>query len=224
MTLYEILGLKASATLPQIKAAYRQLSGKYHPDRVPGMENKFQEVKHAYEVLSNEDRRARYDRTGRHDDVKVTPQVVQNMVEQTVVAMINAERPDGTTDDPTWENVRDKVVKTILNGRRETQANLKRENKKLARLDNIAKRFKSKTDADPVGDAFAAQRRRIEAEIHKWQDGLELSFKVEEVFNSYDYEIGECVGEEVGTKPEGQNSPAPTRRLGGPRPQITYVD
>jgi curved DNA-binding protein CbpA len=217
VTLYEILGLKKTAADHQVKAAYRRLSAFWHPDnRETGDPDKFHEVKHAYDILSNPDRRERYDRTGRDDDLKVTPRVIQNMVEQTVIAMVNAERPDGTTDDPTWENVRDKILKTIREGRREPQANLKRQRKKLARLDNLAKRFRSKTDSDPIGDAFAAQRRKMLAEIYKWEDGLELSYKTEEVFSQYDYVTGE-----VGPEPEGQFSPGPTARLSGPRLLLT---
>lgn len=212
MTLYEILGIKEGATVAQIKAAYRKKSTLYHPDKVKGMENKFQEVSDAYKVLSDEHRRARYDRTGRIDDVKVTPDVVQGMVRTTVMAMVMAERPDGSSDDPTWDDIRSKVIMSIQAGRRDAVANVKRNEKHIKRLDNLAKRFKSKTDEDPVGDAFAEHRRSLVAELNKWQDALELSHKTEEVFASYQYHMGE-----MGTEPEGQFSPAPTRRLSGLR-------
>lgn len=214
MSLYEVLGIDKTATVSQIKAAHHKLAAKYHPDKVKGMENKFQEMQTAYTILSDLDRRDRYDRTGRFDDIKVTPQVVQLMVEQMITAIVMTETPDGREpDDPTWENIKNKILNTILNGRRECQANLKRQHRFLKRLENIAKRFKSKTDADPVGDAFAARRILLTQELHKFQDGLELSFKTEEVFRGYDY----VVGEEVETEPEGHLSPASTRRLSGPR-------
>lgn len=209
MNPYEILDVEPKATVIQIKAAYRKRSAETHPDTEKGSETKFQEVRKAYDILSNEDRRERYDRTGRTDDIKVTPKVIQNMVEQTVTAIINAERPDGTTDDPTWENIKQKVILTIKSSRRELEANIRNCRKKLNRLENLAKRFKSKTEADPIGDAFAVQRKTITEELHKFQDGLELSMKTEEVFLSYDYEMGE-------TGPEGQSSPASSVRVGGP--------
>lgn len=65
---YEILGVPRNATLEEIKSAYRKLAMKYHPDRNPGdkeAEAKFREVQEAYEVLSNEKKRAQYDRYGR---------------------------------------------------------------------------------------------------------------------------------------------------------------
>lgn len=210
MNLYDTLEIKKGASISMIRAAYRRLARLYHPDKVQGMDNKFQEVKHAYEVLSDEDRRARYDRTGRDDDIQVTPARIQSMVEMTVLAIIMAERPDGTTDDPTWEDIRYKVVKSLKDNRREAQLNLKRANKQIDRLENLAKRFKSKTEADPVGDAFATHRRRMVTERNKLQDALELSHKTEEAFAAYDYVTGT-----VEPESEGQVNPGSTSRLSG---------
>ena len=64
---YEVLGVSKDATPEELKKAYRQLALKYHPDRNPGdkeAEEKFKEAAEAYEVLSNPDKRARYDRFG----------------------------------------------------------------------------------------------------------------------------------------------------------------
>src|SRR5262245_64336293 len=65
--LYEVLGLSKSASTDEVKKAYRKLAQKYHPDRNPGdkeAEAKFKEVSTAYEVLSDADKRAKYDRFG----------------------------------------------------------------------------------------------------------------------------------------------------------------
>ena len=64
---YEVLGVEKNATAEEIKKAYRQCALKYHPDRNPGdkaAEEKFKEAAEAYEVLSDEQKRARYDRFG----------------------------------------------------------------------------------------------------------------------------------------------------------------
>lgn len=64
---YEVLGVDKSATPEQIKKAYRKLAKQYHPDMNPGDDaaaNKFKEVNEAYEVLSDEDKKARYDQFG----------------------------------------------------------------------------------------------------------------------------------------------------------------
>src|SRR6185503_12182292 len=64
---YEVLGVKRDAPEADVKKAYRRLAMKYHPDRnpdSPDAEGNFKEVKEAYEVLSDTDKRAAYDRFG----------------------------------------------------------------------------------------------------------------------------------------------------------------
>ena len=64
---YEVLGVDKSASAEEIKKSYRKKAMKYHPDRNPGdkeAEEKFKELGEAYEVLSDDDKRARYDQFG----------------------------------------------------------------------------------------------------------------------------------------------------------------
>ncbi|MGV0026509.1 molecular chaperone DnaJ [Phormidesmis priestleyi] len=63
---YEILGVSREADKEDIKQAYRRLARKYHPDvnKETGAEERFKEINHAYEVLSEPEMRARYDRFG----------------------------------------------------------------------------------------------------------------------------------------------------------------
>ncbi len=64
---YEVLGVSKGASAADIKKAYRQMAIKYHPDKNPGdktAEDKFKEAAEAYEVLSDDNKRARYDQYG----------------------------------------------------------------------------------------------------------------------------------------------------------------
>ena len=64
---YEVLGVSKGATDEEIKKAYRKKAKQYHPDLNPGdktAEAKFKEANEAYEVLSDKDKRARYDQFG----------------------------------------------------------------------------------------------------------------------------------------------------------------
>ena len=64
---YEVLGVSKGASADEIKKAYRKMAIKYHPDKNPGdkeAEEKFKEAAEAYDVLSDADKRAKYDQFG----------------------------------------------------------------------------------------------------------------------------------------------------------------
>lgn len=214
MNPYEVLQVSKKASLKSIKAAYRKLSAVHHPDKEGGDEEKFLEIKLAFDVLSNADRRARYDSTGRIDESPVTPQRVQSFVDQTMRTVIDAQRPDGSSDDPCWDNIRDKIILNITAARaplRNARFQLQRQ---LERTVRMIERFRPQQEFDPVGDALRREKKRLENEIRVNEDALELSIEAERVMKTYDYDVG--------PGPEGHFSPGPTNRrlLSGSR--ITF--
>jgi molecular chaperone DnaJ len=64
---YDVLGVSKGATAQEIKKGYRKMAVKYHPDKNPGdtaAEESFKEAAEAYEVLSDDNKKAKYDRFG----------------------------------------------------------------------------------------------------------------------------------------------------------------
>ena len=63
---YDVLGVSQGADTGEIKSAFRRLARQYHPDvsQETNAEEKFKEINEAYEVLSDDEKRARYDRFG----------------------------------------------------------------------------------------------------------------------------------------------------------------
>lgn len=61
---YKILGVAKNSSEEDIKKAYRKLAHQYHPDKAGGNEQKFKEINEAYQVLSNKEKKAQYDRFG----------------------------------------------------------------------------------------------------------------------------------------------------------------
>jgi len=64
---YQILGVPKTASTEDIKKAFHKLAHQYHPDKASGNEAKFKEINEAYQVLSDKNKRAQYDRFGSAD-------------------------------------------------------------------------------------------------------------------------------------------------------------
>lgn len=145
MDLYLILGLDRSATDEQIKAAFREKVKFYHPDSPGGGDrNKFQDVKRAYQVLSNSLTRAQYDRSGlvenSFDPVNQAMQVLCGWLRMVI---------EGNTDDPKNLDLIGLMKKQIGIEEKNLRENHHKLSKSLRKINQISKRLIKKDDVQP---------------------------------------------------------------------------
>jgi len=89
---YETLGVDKSATPEEIKAAYRKLASRHHPDREGGDTQKFQALQKAYDVLSDSEKRRNYDETG--DGEMSQSMIIDSIINDVLMQIIESERVD----------------------------------------------------------------------------------------------------------------------------------
>lgn len=98
---YQTLGLKPAATAAEVKSAYRKLARKWHPDANPAgqraAEDKFKEIQEAYEVLSDPEKRRKYDALGSDWD-RVAPEAQPSRSHHRTTGTSGFDRPHGGAD------------------------------------------------------------------------------------------------------------------------------
>lgn len=185
MKIYELLGVPGDASEKQIKAAYRALAKKLHPD-VGGDPEHFMRVTRAYEVLSDPERRKRYDETGKIDGGAIDNDHVE------VLGLINAMMEQLATQ-VTSDKIYVDLVARMRENLDERVAAVKRDIETMAydvqRLGKLAKRFKS-TKADNVLRGMIENRVRqtIERQTSA-QRQLDLTAKARALLDDYSFDV-----------------------------------
>jgi DnaJ-class molecular chaperone len=148
---YEILGVAADATADVLKKAYRKLAKEHHPD-VGGDEKVFKEIQHAYDVLSDPEKRERYDRGENVDQAEqsketIAKQYLCQLFEQCIEKW-------GFTRDPFKE-----MKKSVQTNIEELKRNIKTEEKKRDKFEKAATKVKK-------GETFASFARGVAAQCN----------------------------------------------------------
>jgi curved DNA-binding protein CbpA len=155
MTLYEILGVSPDASASEIKAAYRRGAKAHHPD-VGGDARQFEEVQRAYSILSDPERRARYDSTGVDDDqaAAAQDQLAQSAIATLIVQFI------GGTENLNKTDIVSAIRNTLLKQKAAHEEACRQIDVRLQRVETIRSRLHRKDDRDGVVSALLAERER----------------------------------------------------------------
>lgn len=178
--LYDVLAIAKDATAEQIKKAYRKLAMKHHPDK-GGDELQFKELSKAYSVLSDEDKRKRYDETGQVEEERdpfneILASFVSDL--QDNVDSLNADIID---------IAKKKIKKEI---KEINLARIQTENK-IKYLNFFLKRIKKDTESNVFNLVTKSKIEQLKSKLEAITKSMDILKRMQDVFNGdieYDFE------------------------------------
>lgn len=182
-TPYEDLGLAPEATPNQIRAAYRRLVMKHHPDR-HGDPVQFRRVKDAYEVLSDPARRLQYDTTGTTEQMLSTRQAAETLIPQLAVEVIDS------FSDPARCDLHFAMVTKVRETLRQDRESQSQAVKARDKLKSVLKRFKRKGGENMIAGALQAKIAQISTFLENNTQHQLLLAAVLDVLKDYSYTVG----------------------------------
>ncbi len=183
--LYDILGIDPKASSSDIKKAYRKKSKENHPD-VAGEENgkKFTEIAHAYEVLSDKQRREKYDASGDDTDNKKSHErKIENVILTTFMKVVNSY--DAFQND-IIEHMNHIMDMTI----REFKNQISKAKKDKSKLEKIQKKLHyNGNQFDILGNFTDSQISSINNQIEQMKEEISLIEEAMVIMKDYNFDI-----------------------------------
>lgn len=184
MKLYELLGVNEDATQDEIRAAYRSMAQRHHPDK-GGDRTTFQSIQRAYDVLSDPARRKRYDELGLSGPMPDLREQSLLTIAEFLMGVIDSADVDVDTT-----NILEYVAHKIANTKDNVESNIREERRKLNKRERAMKRLKAKEGKDGIASqllhgAIMKQKHKME-EMQLASETLTLAFNI---LNDYDYEV-----------------------------------
>lgn len=180
--LYDTLGVDKSATAEEIKSAYKNKAKENHPDKNGGSTEKMQAINKAYKILSNADKRSRYDSTGATDEETPFKDKFSALVNQVLLNIVSTAKDVRRYD----------VVGHFNHYVNENIAGIKKEKgdttKEIQKLEEVKKRIKSKKDKTfiIILDQHILEKKRF---LSIADLDIEFLTKAKEVLADYEYEM-----------------------------------
>lgn len=177
--LYESLGVDKGASAAEIKDAYKAQSKKHHPDK-GGDNDKFQEISHAYSILKDDKKRARYDSTGQE---KETPFEVRftEFIQHTLIKYVDEVDVD-TTD------LLDKLKNFAKGKIMEGEGMIGKMKAQLKKLEKVNKRMTAK-GVNSISKVIEMNIYEIKRQVAEVEDNIKFLGEVLECLGSYHYQF-----------------------------------
>jgi len=192
--LYEILEVAKDCGPATIRYHYKRLAHKYHPDRANGDKETFQRIKHAYEVLSDPEKRKRYDATGEHNQagndpvtqivlqafMKAIDKMLNHVQEQNSLQMMMQGRFEGDVVHDVNEQIKTRVkelkngitsIQLVLKELYKVQGKVKRDDDKPNLFENLLQQKveMGKANIDSLEAELAANEGALD-EVNHYRD------------------------------------------------------
>lgn len=184
--LYDTLGVDKDAEPDAIKKAYRKLAKSHHPD-AGGDPAQFHALAKAYDVLSDDDKRKRYDETGRVDDRvgsldERALSIIGGLVDELAAKLISE---DGLEHLDLVAEMRNNVAKQIL----QTKENRKEAERFERKATKLRKRFKAKKGPDYIGLMLDNNIDKCREAIHAAAGHIELLERAKAILDDAEFAV-----------------------------------
>lgn len=201
---YEILGVPHDASPDAIKRAYRKRASQLHPDREGGDQLRFQELQHAYDVISDPEKRAAYDRGDPVQGVKETEEesIEREAINRILMSLSNSLGSISLEQSSTLSFP--KEIRRHCKGARETCVRGRREaRKKLQILRNIrARMIKAEFY---IFDHLRDQRRGVINVCKQLAFELKVITRIEQIVDAMEYKVDEPPESTIGRAPRPED-------------------
>ncbi len=187
--LYKILGVSRDATTEQIKKAYRKLAHQKHPDK-GGDEAEFKQLVVAYSILSNDDKRRRYDNgesVDSVDQVTSTEQQAFKLLMETFISFVNA------VPDTSRFNIFDKIKEHMGNMNAQMYNGINELTLRIDKYEKTKKRIKSKNEKNMFVMGLDNEITQANRNIEKIKEQIEVVKEANKVLDDYGYDFEQAV-------------------------------
>lgn len=202
MNPYDILGVPVSASIEDIRQRYKSLAQTYHPDK-GGDEEHFKEIKLAYEILSDPDKRKQYDLTGKiSDDLGIRNEVLTQL-SQMFSRLFPTMNPE-TDDLVLMMKVETRRMKASV------ENDIQEANKTIDKLTKVLGRIKLKSEGENLIGNFAKTRlKEVENDLITFSNRLKVCDTMLEILENYHYNLEEWMLF-INNQPSQPETPAET--------------